>query len=117
MVQIGQICNINKKKGGGSMLRNPSLVYKGFEVPDNVYDIDIRVVFPLNSDNTHKVRIYFTCFRTSEKIDRLSQSDYALEKLPGDSSLLVPSLYQSELIRQHGDQELDGILIKDFEVL
>jgi hypothetical protein len=99
------------------MLRNPNLVIGGIEpFPNNVYNIDIRKITPIDSD-TAAVEIFIIRYADQTKTNKIDLSPilyFMLKNLPNDPAQLNPTLYQTELLIQHGDEIVDGTALNDF---
>lgn len=97
------------------MLRNPTFTKYGTAYPNNIYTIENRYVEPKTA--TTDVIITLVCYTDDTKAYRVSESDWRLEGLTTDPAELTPTLYQAQLIGQHGNEALDGSLLSEFEVL
>lgn len=99
------------------MLRNPNLEIGGIEpFPNNAYNIDIRKITPINSDYA-AVEIFITRYADETKTSEINLSPilyFVLQNLPNDPAQLNPTLYQTELLSQHGDEIVDGTALNDF---
>lgn len=97
------------------MLRNPNLSIYGTAYANNVYDIETRTIIP--QANTTDVQMVLSCYTDASKEYKVSETSWSLTGLTTDPALLLPSLYQTELIAQHGSEMLDGTALDDFIVV
>jgi hypothetical protein len=99
------------------MFRNPNLVIGGIEpFPDNAYDIDDRHITRVNADYANvEIFIYRYANATKTKLINIKPQIYfTLKNLPNDPAQLNPTLYQIELLSQHGNEIVDGTALNDF---
>ena len=100
------------------MLRNPNLEKLGILFPKNIYEIGIRTIAPLNDDFVN-VQIQLNGYTDETKVYLTADKPniFILKDLVNAPSTLTPELYQEELLEQYADSVVDGVALKDFEVL
>jgi hypothetical protein len=102
------------------MLRNQNLIIGGIEpFPENAYAIDTRKIIPQNTIYVI-VEIFIKRYADATKANEIALEPpifFTLRNLPNDPALLNPTLYQSELLIQHGAEIVDGTALNDFIVL
>ncbi len=104
-------------------LKNPNFKFVGIDIINNKYEIVKRnILYPNYDINslTVDVAIKLVAFNLVDEKEVLIKDtlkDFPLFDLPNDPSKLNPNLYEEELIKQHGDQMVDGTLLKDFIVI
>lgn len=102
------------------MLRNPNLEIGGTTpFPNNAYQIEIRKITPIDADFAN-VEIFITRYADATLANEIHLDPpiyFPLKNLPNDPAQLNPTLYQIELLSQHGAEIVDGTALNDFVVL
>lgn len=98
-------------------LRNPSFSWLGNSYPNNVYDIKNRSIKESADGQTVNVEVFLTTYTDATRaheIEREKPIYFILTGLPNNDTQLLKSLYEAELLSQHGDEIVDGTALSGF---
>jgi len=98
------------------MLRNPNFSVYGTSYANNIYDIEVRTINPVDNDKV-EVDILLSTYTDATKAHKVHEKKFSLLDLTNDPATLCPALYQIKLIEQHGTEEVDGTILNNFIVL
>lgn len=97
-------------------LRNPNFTNKGQLAPDNLYVFGDREILE-QSDGTVNVVWRYKTYASEEKFQKgenFNGDSFTVTGLPDNPSLLNPNLYLTELMKQKGEDVIQGTKLKDF---